>query len=383
MMAAGKGKSLQQLSLLELAKEIAETGDSSALKEFHDRRTIFKFGKKGDNLLFAEYVRKLMEVTAGFTWPGRDYTQIAEMAYDLTIYKFCHLPAKKVSNVPDNTDPDRTVSLKGPDCQNHFRGYLVKTRKDFKDNPPSNPLEEEARAAALMQSHVNTHFYLARLEAERQANPFWSRYDWKLSGHNLTVWLPKYVSGRARGLWLETHVDSPDPLRPEERERVQGIIDRHFIKEFTRKIDERTHIPDQPDITVGFAGNRIADTLAPTVAEEKVGHIENQRRAIRALGPEKLEQLILRVFNNMKDDVGEDSRIAREFGLSKATFSRFAGSRWYESQGQTPDLWRNTAHLLASDESFKQTAIECGVWSKVEAVLLENAPVAPKGTTDE
>ena len=62
--------------------------------------------------------------------------------------------------------------------------------------------------------------------------------------------------------------------------------------------------------------------------------------------------------------------MADSFGLSAATFSRFAGSRWRKaSQGQVPDLWMNTAEMLASHAVFTEAAEEAGVLGQVEQLL--------------
>ncbi len=68
-----------------------------------------------------------------------------------------------------------------------------------------------------------------------------------------------------------------------------------------------------------------------------------------------------------------DCVLARGFGLSKATFSRFAGSRWQiHSDGPIPDLWANTAEVLAHHTPFIQAAKDAGVWPRVTKVLRES-----------
>ena len=83
----------------------------------------------------------------------------------------------------------------------------------------------------------------------------------------------------------------------------------------------------------------------------------------------KLKRLVLRIFEELCHGEYNDGKVAKDFGLSKATFSRFAGSRWTKSGSVTPDLWVNTAQVLSAHKDFKKVAVESGVLGKVEATL--------------
>jgi hypothetical protein len=110
--------------------------------------------------------------------------------------------------------------------------------------------------------------------------------------------------------------------------------------------------------------------LAETVAGEKVNNLEGQRKAIRALGGPNLRILILRVFEDLSRECYRDSALADAFSLSKATFSRFAGSRWQtNSKSVVPDLWANTAKVLAHHSDFVEMAREAGVWPQIEVIV--------------
>ena len=62
--------------------------------------------------------------------------------------------------------------------------------------------------------------------------------------------------------------------------------------------------------------------------------------------------------------------LAEAFGLSQATLSRFAGSRWRSgARTRLPDLWRNVAQTLARHTAFIEMAEKAGVWGKVQRVL--------------
>ena len=79
--------------------------------------------------------------------------------------------------------------------------------------------------------------------------------------------------------------------------------------------------------------------------------------------------MIHHIFENIISDEYQDNTVAKTFGLSKATFSRFAGSRWNSSESNIPDLWLNMAQVLSVHPVFKETAREAGVWEQVEITL--------------
>ena len=111
-------------------------------------------------------------------------------------------------------------------------------------------------------------------------------------------------------------------------------------------------------------------SLAQVVAEEKTAHIDEQRQAIKNLGRKMLKDLILKIFESAEDGNITDAELARKFGLSKATYSRFAGSRWHKSkESSPPDLWVNTAQVLAMDPDFKETVKAAGAWQQIQSVL--------------
>ena len=115
----------------------------------------------------------------------------------------------------------------------------------------------------------------------------------------------------------------------------------------------------------GFSRQVIRDVKV--VAEEKAANIQQQRRSIRKLGKTKLKKMILQIFGDIICDDYRDSEIAKDFGLTKATFSRFAGSRWNQTGFSIPDLWRNTAQVLIYHPIFRQVVKDTGFWDVVAA----------------
>ena len=114
--------------------------------------------------------------------------------------------------------------------------------------------------------------------------------------------------------------------------------------------------------------------LADAVALHKVKHISEQRRSIKKLGKRKLDRLILYIFSAIAAEEYNISQIASEYDLSKTALSRFAGSKWYKVKKDgkkiiIPDLWKNTAEILAKNLTYMETVINFGVVSRLEKIL--------------
>jgi len=72
----------------------------------------------------------------------------------------------------------------------------------------------------------------------------------------------------------------------------------------------------------------------------------------------------------------EAQALAKKFGLSSATFSRFASIRWSEGENlrfsNVPDLWSNTAGVLAANPDFVEAAGRAGVLAKIRQITESN-----------
>ncbi|MBI4659764.1 MAG: hypothetical protein HY735_13065 [Verrucomicrobia bacterium] len=330
----------QFYSLHVLLQLIVEKSDRDSLTEFHDRRTIFEY-LDGARLLFADYVAKLCEA-ATVRFGGT----VGQEAYDLTIDKFSRLPE---------------AGKDGIDCRNYFQAALTLLLKQ----PVSSELQKEKILGGLVQRLVYRHFELSL--KERQRNSAMTRYEWQLPEGSLTVLMPRTLTGKERKEWLHSNVADRDPRRPGEKERVQMIIDESFRQTEVVCEEVSTEMVLRESDLPWFASNSLqVHGLAETVATEKVDRILDQRPAIQELGPSKLRALVLRIFEDICHGDYHDGELAREFGLSKATFSRFAGSQWDQT---IPDLWRNlAAQILARDEGFAEVARELGLWKRVRQV---------------
>lgn len=164
--------------------------------------------------------------------------------------------------------------------------------------------------------------------------------------------MPKTLVGTKRRKWLESHFPEPDSSNPHFKHRVQSLLDTEFedlATHMNSPVGER--IADaQVKMPWDYMDEFKVDELAIAVSEEKADTITQQRQAIQELGADKLKKLILKIFDAITSDASSDTQVAKEFGLSKATFSRFAGRKWT----QIPDLWRNTASILAHHPTLKE-----------------------------
>ena len=352
-MASGKKSWYRTLSLIDLIKEIANRSDLQALCEFHNNRPVFSYNHTPPMVL-VEYLNELRESVLRGGSTSSNALEAADKAYDLTLEKFSNLPflPKPVHSM--NKKKDEKLKRNGPDCRLYYRAYLERCAKSFNTYPPEGELGKEIQSAKIMQGLVRRQFYYSLLETERRLNPFRSRYNWNINGGTLTLYLPVAIKGLERRKFLEENIETPDPFREGERERIQTIINRSFVNHRMVEIKDAQDIPDNKPSH--WPGDDSAPSLSEVVAEEKADNIEKQRPAIKELGKDKLKQLILRVFDEITDTEYSDGKLAQDFGISKATFSRFAGRQWHEKETSLPDLWRNTAKILSKNRAFEEMA---------------------------
>jgi hypothetical protein len=346
MNGGGKAQTdIRRLPLVELVSIIVRESSREALCEFHDCRTVFAF-REHNGLRLAEYVACLRDSA----FDHRD-DRVADIAYSLTIDKFNRLPG-------NGSGADSSRPNSGIDCRNYFRPFLAAMADHREPQNVLGPLGMEYAAARVLQGLVCRHFHLSIREARRQASPAMSRYTWKLPQGALTVMMPAEIGGRMRKDWLEQNVQDPDPRRPDERQRVQAIIDEQFGSRafhYRDELDSGTeqvvaHIrppwSDAPDVVY---------ELAEAVADEKADTIEEQRTTIRNRGTKALRSMIHSIFSILAEEEVSDGDIARHVGMDKVTYSRFAGTRW-GGRTSIPDLWANTAQVLASNPDFIRLA---------------------------
>jgi hypothetical protein len=249
----------------------------------------------------------------------------------------------------------------------------MSVNRSYQINPPTGLLSREANDGKIFQYFIDKHYTLSLLEAFRQADRFWSRYYWNLSdGSKICVKLPVILEGKKRREWLEKNIDNPDPKRFGETQRIQEIINRNFIKERFSPIETasaffKTETSD-PEKNLWYKLDEYHGImLSKLVAKEMTTNISELRPAIRKLGKSQLEKMILQIFDELPNDSYTDANIARSYGLSRATFSRFAGSKWSQNGARIPTLWKATAIFLAKNAIFMELAEKASVREKVKS----------------
>ena len=320
-------------------------------------------------MLFVEFMEELRTKPWVLKWTNHNQL-VLEKAYDITVDKFSHIPSDRAAR-------DKSKK-KRPDCCHYFRAFLDMTADWMANASNGNPLLEEISASRIFQKLVARHFRLSCKEALRNSNPMMSRYAWPVNGGVINILMPTSIFGRKRWEWLNAHVKNPDPQREGEKQRIQSIINERLGKPrqviLTKKLRQDlfgrsadTPIESLMEREINIHG------MANVVAEEKAECISDQRPAIQGLGEASLKKLVCHVFEALSTDQYEEKGIAELFGLSRPTFSRFAGSRWQIDPSSTaPDLWRNVAQTLAGHTTFVEKAKEAGVWPRVQGVLKED-----------
>jgi hypothetical protein len=296
----------------------------------------------------------------------------------MTLDKFSHLP---VSAEPDFTDHGGQAENPKPraiNCRNYYKAVLGQFETWRKVHPLAGTIDTELEICGILHRMVVKHFYLSLKECRRARMPFAKRYVWNVNEEKISLRRPVEIPGADFRKWLEENITNLDPKRPGGARRIQMEVDEHFSQSFFVPWDEKTvaQVSDSnrgADTGATVGGEPETSRLALTVAKEKVANIHMMRPAIRELGKEKLFLLITRIFGDIGDGIIEDVRIANDFGLSKATFSRFAGSDWSKHIGETkvtiPDLWLNTAKVLASSPEFMEVALSAGVLPQLKEII--------------
>ena len=374
---AASTRRYEGLSIVQLAERIVDS-DRLALKELHDARPLFRL-RNGKSTLLARFVERLCDTRWAMTFADRNRV-LLEDAYDLTIDKYAHIPA----NGPGRPQPRR----RAPDCRNAFKSFLCVMDGLTKDDRSETPVLNEILAAKILQRRVVRSFQLSCLDARRRVSRGRSRYAWRLNGSVIYVWMPAHIQHLQRRAWLEENIPDVNPARPGERSRVQGIIDERLgavghVSIGADEADVASHRRCDSPVHILIEQELQDHGLAKVVADEKAASIDLQRPAIRALGKSRLKKLILRIFENLAQEAYEEKRLADAFGVSRATFTRFAGSRWEAASARrVPDLWANTAQTLATHGPFMEAAQEAGVWDNVELILANRQRVQSRSRSD-
>jgi len=357
----------QHLSLVELVKRIVNDRDRRALDEIHNR-AIFRSRPNGRTLLTA-FVAELAQSNRAFQHCGCNQAAL-DQAYDLTISKFLFLPEERVNGTAGGR--------RGIDCRCYYRALLTLITQWRMNHPTAGPLDEEIQAEYLLGRLVQHQFRQSCREVARRNDPTRSRYRWRIGDEAVCLWMPVALLSRERRAWLEQHIEKPELSRPGERQRIQARIDSCF--------GVARHVPLGRDLALfkpAPTHTRLEQDIAArglrmVIAEEKATNIHALRPRIAALGPQKLMEMILRVFGDLEAESYDQRTVAHGYHLSTATMSRFAGShREITPKSRPADLWLNVARTVAAHPRFAEAAQEAGLWKRIEWLLHEWGEVTP------
>jgi hypothetical protein len=350
----------RQWTVEALAELIVAQAEAQAIHEVCDHRYLCQFAGSPP-LRPPEYLLALND-SPRIHMLFRGNPEGRKYAYDQTIDLLWRVPA----NGCDGRDCRKLYSM--------FLHNLHRARAGESGTErigPADPLSAEIEEAQVFQRCLSLNHYFACREALRGFDPSRSRYLWSCRGGQLTVWLPKHVTGEARARFLTRLVPDVNAARPGERERVQAMIDAVFPRAKALPLDEIGAGMGEPAAPMPDLGRLIQlDGLEETLAREKAMNLSGLRPSIRALGAPAVYQIVLCFLENRLTRKYTQKELARRFGCSPSAASHFAGDQWrLQSGGPPSDLYANLAELLASVEVFVEAVKAAGMWDRVQQTL--------------
>ncbi len=355
-----------KLSTAELIEKIALQSDGKALNELLSQRKLLSLG--GVRYLLPEFLWKLkQERFRPYIFPRQNEKVVDEkldLVYDRTLQKFSVLKPQT-----------ETVSIDGPYCNNQYL-HLHNEISTRINQQIQSQIDEEIEVGRLFKKLVTKNIVYSWLEACRIAERAFARYRWQVQGENIELKRPSWMKGHAFRKWLEQNID----LNHLDRGDIQEQINKRFgfgkHLNFDDLQERDTDVAVNPDPAEAEERAYLGKHLYIRVADEKAESIHQQRPAIRKLGREKVRQLVLRILDGYVEQGSKDIDIAKEFNLSKATFSRFAGRDWQKSKDGSamvvPDLWLNMAKMIHRDPHFSEAAIRLGIKDMVDMIQQES-----------
>ena len=354
------------MSTLKLIERIAVKSDSKALNHLLSYRKLLKINKK--RFLISDY---LWHMKQSNFYPfvkvsdlEKDLAEKIDSVYDRTLQKFSILrPAKNISDD------------EGPFCNKQYE-YLYSYACESLQNVSS--LDEEIFIEQLFQNSVIRHIKYSWKESCRLVNKEYNRYRWELTRGTIELKKPHHITGHKFRIWLEENIPDVDTKRSGEKERIQKIINDNYgnmgdisIEEYGDRSLLLSTNENQENI---ITNNYIKGKFFNVIADEKANSVSDLRPSIASLGSKKVKELVMMILNSFADSEINDTAIFKKFGISKATYSRFAGSDWKKNNvdgieiKEVPDLWKNIAKVVNSDPHFFELVVSLGVNKTVENI---------------
>ena len=356
-------KIILQLSLTPIDLGLSESlwglihrvslGDRKALERILG---LSLFSWHGQMLTIPGLLDELIATERAWECSGRNFL-VLDAAGIQWIDKFTHIPAPS------------EYGTRRPDARFYYRAMDAHIAKLLAGRPLPDTLELERLIRRVFLKFGVRHVYRAIRDCYRRIAGLRSRYVW----NSLVLWLPREIGGRQRRALLKELVGDVDPMAPGEQERVQQIIDRNWANRCVLSLDD-IEVSAQPGVHLNLPWSLefgiSSFGLAHTLAVEKSSNLSQQRKAIAALGAQRLMALVLRIFNDLDSGDYRPSEIADAFQLDRATFSRFAGIRWRKGDlTAVPDLFRNLTWVVAQDPRWSECAQAAGIWPRLNEIL--------------
>ena len=363
------------LSTADLISRIARLSDRDALNHLISSRKLLWYSNKW--LLLPDFLILLREnyYRPYIIIPSdeRDLEEKIDLIYDRTLQKFLILKPQA-----------ETVNIAGPYCNQQYHRMDQEIIKLKEETPNLNEIELETQVSRIFQKTVIHHLRYSWLETCRLTNRFYNRYRWQVSEGFIELKKPSWMDGRAFKKWLNENIPNPNPASKNEKERVQTQVDQIFGFGSTLRLE----VQEERKLELSISSDPIEEeskkyvsiNLYKIVAHEKAELVHKQRPAIRKLGKGKLYKLVLYILDNYLSDNKTDEEIAEEFGISKSTFSRFAGKDWRKNTGLNneiviPDLWQNMASVIIQNPVFVETAISLGIKNFIDKIVNQELEV--------
>ena len=323
------------------------TGDKTALEELIECREPLMLD--GRRLSLPAWIETMTDrPPAG--WSGGD--RIPEMARDLCYDRFTRLPPE-----PDG----------GTDCRYYYLGFLRNLPDELAVAGQFHPMQRNTQVLQRFGGYVRRHWRLCMRDAWRRQQDLAVAHKFVTPQGSLSLWVPGRIPLQERDDWLERCFGPIDTGAMGATARLQSLIDTWLDQDLRDREKQLRASIDADPFGVHGSGFSIehgwsSDGLARTVALEKANAPARLRTSIAALGPERIEQLVLGIFEDVIAGRYRPSTTARDFGLHKSTLTRFAAAHWLPStEGPVPDLWLNTAQVLASQPRFACALEEAGL----------------------
>lgn len=337
----------KELTIIDLAELIAENSDKSALDEMLGRCIC---PVNGEKLTICGYLLFLIENRKPQAYES---AMTIEEAYNLAVLKFCSLS--------DNN---------GPDCRRYYRAFLNYTKPLIAG---VDVIEKEIIAAEKLKAFVCRQFRWSYLDARRKVNGFSRPYYW----NEYKLQMPSVMTGRQCAKWLKDNIGRPSVKDTDEQRRLQQIIDENL---FVPSI-----IPLAGDSFDDFKAKTItplseiiekevaSKSLSECIANEKADNLDSLRVSIARLGKEKVQKLVVAIFDAISTDSYKPSVLGARFGVNPAAMTRFASLKWKNGNGNSiPQLWANTARYVVNLPQYSKMLYETGLYSELSSIVLEN-----------